>query len=106
MVVDAHIDLACPRLPFGRDDEDPAGLAAAPVPARGLGGVERVEQAIGERAVRALEGLRHRLPDALAVDHVRLRAEPVAGGEARRRDAGLAHVHGHPPSASRIATWR
>ena len=96
VVVDPQIELACPRLAFGRDDEDPARLAAAPVPARGLGGVECVEQPVGQRAFRSLEGFRHRLPDALAVDHVRLRAESIARSEARRRDAGLAYVHGHP----------
>src|SRR4029079_17992652 len=40
VVVDANVDLALPRLPFGRDDEDATRLAAAPVAAGVLGRVE------------------------------------------------------------------
>ena len=95
MVVDANVDLALPRLPFGRDDEDAPRLAAAPVAAGLLGRIEGREQALREGAVGALEGFRHRLPDAFARDHVRLGAETVAGCEARRRDALRADVDGH-----------
>src|ERR1051325_559956 len=98
MVVDAEIDLSLPGLALGGDHDDSPSLAAAPVAPGALGRVQRVEQTLRERPLGVLESPRHRLPDAFALDHVRLGAEALTGRIPGRGDAGLADVNGHAPS--------
>ena len=95
MVVDAQVDGALPGPAVrGRDDER-ARLAPAGVAAARLGGVQRGEQAPGERARGGLEGVGHGRPDVRRGHHVGLDAELAAALVAGVGDAALAGVGGH-----------
>jgi hypothetical protein len=99
MVLDAQIEEAIrPRAAARRPphDDERRRLAAADVAAGGFGGVERGEEALGEVALRLLERLRHRRPDALAPHEVRLHRESLARRVSREGDAALSGVRRHP----------
>ena len=96
-VLDPQVDDALPALALCRDDDDPRAASPAPVATRRLGGVERRQQAQGERAGGRLERLAHRLPHARRLDHVRLRDPALPGGAAGRRNAVRARPLARPP---------
>ena len=87
VVVDAEVDerVREPRVAaVALDDEERRRLPAAAVAARGLGGVEAVEQPLGERrARRRLERLRERVDGRARDEDVALRRVAVARAAAR-----------------------
>ncbi len=82
VLVDAQVDEAVGEAGVAAvalDDEQGGRLLAAPVAAGSLRGVEAVEQALGERARRALEGLGDRVHGRGRDEDVALSCVAVAG---------------------------
>ena len=100
MVVDAEVDEDVGKArvaPVALDDEQCCGLLAAPIPACGSRGGERLEEPIGEWfAAGRLERLDERI-DRLARDEdVALRRVAVAAAAARPAEAARARERCRP----------